>query len=181
MRILHITGLLLVCLGAFANQAWAEDLRIPVPGGGALVLPLPAGWRSSTQPDTFPTVSIAPASGGSTGGSFQVLVSALVAPDGRYAPATPEALRRSVEGAANAVKSQAVETSFPIQSFGSGKAQGLYFSATDKAPKPGEFKNMTQGSLSVSGLAVGFTILSNGNPQTAVEPALRMLSAARRE
>ena len=160
-----------------ANQAWAEEVRISVPGGGALVLPVPDGWRSSKQSGPVPTVSLTP----SGGGSFQVLVSPLVAPDGRLASASPDSLRRSVEGAANEAKSQSVEKSIPIQSFGSGNAQGNYFSATDRAPKPGEFKYLTQGSMSVSGLPVGFTILSNGNAQAAVEPALRMLAAARRE
>jgi hypothetical protein len=35
--------------------------------------------------------------------------------------------------------------------------------------------------MSVNGLPVGFTILSNGNAQSVVEAALRMLSAAHRE
>ena len=78
-------------------------------------------------------------------------------------------------------KTQSVEKSLPIQSFGSGEVQGSYYSATDRAPKPGEFKYMTQGAMSVNGLPVAFTILSNGNAQAAVAPALRMLSAARKE
>jgi hypothetical protein len=177
MRILGFLRLLAIFPSMVVGQAWAEDLRISVPGGGALVLPMPEGWRSATRSGPVPTVSLTPASGG----SFQVLVSPLVAPDGRVAPTSPDALRRTVEGAANEAKSQSVEKSLPIQSFGSGKVQGNYFSATDRAPKPGEFKYLTQGSMSVNGLPVGFTILSNGNPQAAVEPALRMLAAARRE
>ena len=86
-----------------------------------------------------------------------------------------------MEGAANEAKAHSVEKSLPIHSFGSGSVQGNYFSATDRAPKPGEFKYLTQGSMSVSGLPVGFTILSNGNAHAAVGPALRMLAAARRQ
>jgi hypothetical protein len=86
-----------------------------------------------------------------------------------------------VESGANAAKSQAVEQSLPVQSFGTAEAQGHYFSVTDRAPKPGEFKYMTQGAVSVGGLPVAFTILSNGNPKAAVEPTLRMLAAARKE
>ena len=175
MRIVH--PLLALFLGLVASQACAEDIRIPIPGGGALVLPVPDGWRSSRQSGPVPTVSLTPASGS----SFHVLVSPLIAPDGRFAPASPDWFRGSVEGAANAAKSQSVEKSLPIQSFSSGNVQGNYFSATDRAPKPGEFTYLTQGSMSVSGVPVGFTILSNGNAQAAVEPALRMLAAARRE
>ena len=123
------------------------------------------------------TVSFAPASGN----AFQVLVSPLVAPDGRVASSSGESLSRLVESSANNAKTQSVEKSLPIQAFGSGGVQGSYFSATDRAPAPGEFKYMTQGAMSVSGLPVAFTILSNGNAQAAVEPALRMLTAARKE
>jgi hypothetical protein len=160
-----------------SSQAWAEEVRISVPGGGALVLPIPEGWRNSRQAGPVPTISLTPANGN----SFQVLVSPLVSPDGRVAPASREALRRLVDAGASQAKTQSVEKSLPIQSFGSGEVQGNYFSATDRAPKPGEFKHLTQGAMSVGGLPVAFTILSNGNPQAAVEPALRMLTAARKE
>ena len=177
MRTASFASIVAFSLCVLAGHVWAEEVRVSVPGGGALVLPAPEGWRNGRQPGPVPTVSLTPASGN----SFQVMVSPLVAPDGGVAPASRESLRRLVEAGANEAKSQAVEKSLPIQSFGSGEVQGNYFSATDRAPKPGEFKYMTQGAMSVSGLPVAFTILSNGNPQAAVEPALRMLAAARKE
>ena len=177
MRIVLALRLLALFVGAVATHAWAEDVRLPVPGGGALVLPVPDGWASTKRTGRVPTVSLT----SSSGGSFQVLVSPLVAADGRLAEASPDMLRRSVEGSADQAKSQSVEKSLPIQSFGSGKVQGNYFSATDRAPKPGGYKYLTQGSMSVSGMPVGFTILSNGDPQAVAVPALRMLAAARRE
>jgi len=42
--------------------------------------------------------------------------------------------------AAQSALSQAVEKSLPVQELRGGNAQGSYFSATDRAPKPGEFK-----------------------------------------
>jgi hypothetical protein len=97
------------------------------------------------------------------------------------ASASRESLRRLVESEASSARAQSVEKSLPIQELGPGEVQGSYFSATDRAPKAGEFKNMTQGAMSVGGLPVTFTILSNGDPKVAVEPALRMLRAAHRE
>jgi hypothetical protein len=177
MRAAAIASLAAVALFTFARDVWAEDVRVSVPGAGALVLPAPEGWRSGRQPGAVPTVSLTPASGN----SFLVMVSPLVATDGRVAPSSPESLRRLVELGASMVKPQAVEASLPIQSFGSGEVQGSYFSATDRAPKPGEFKYMTQGAVSVNGVPVAFTILTNGNPQAVIEPALRMLAGARKE
>lgn len=142
-----------------------------------LVLPAPDDWRSGEEYGGVPTIALTPANGR----SFLVMVSTLVGADGRVLSYPGESLRRLVEAGAEATKSQSVEKSLPIRNFGARGVQGHYFSATDKAPKPGEFKYMTQGALSVGALAVTFTILSNGHPQAAVEPALRMLSAARRE
>lgn len=176
---MQIAAALRVCvlsLCALTIQASAEEVRVVAPGA-VLVLQVPAGWRSAKQPGPGPTVSLSPA----TGNDFQVLVSALVARDGRLAPSSGESLRGLVEAGAQAAKAQAVEQSLPIHSFGTADVQGHYFSATDRAPKPGEFKYMTQGAMSVRGLPVAFTVLSNGTPKAAVEPTLRMLAAARKE
>src|SRR4051812_4079597 len=91
IRIFAYSFLVLVLVLVLAGQAWAEEVRISVPGGGALALPVPDGWRSNKQSGPVPTVSLTPAGGG----SFKVLVSPLVAPDGRLAPASPDSLLRS--------------------------------------------------------------------------------------
>lgn len=171
----HILVALASILLAF--QTLAADVRVPLPSGGALVLPVPPGWKQARPSGPVPTVSFAP----ETGNSFQVLISALVRSNGSMAPSDPESLRRFVGIGAQDALSQAVEKTLPIQEFRGGGVQGHYFSATDRAPKPGEFKYLTQGAASVQGLPVTFTILSNGDPQLAVEPAFRMLKAARRE
>jgi hypothetical protein len=176
MRITSSLRIGALSLCALANHVSAEEVRVVVPGA-VLVLQAPEGWRSSRQAGPIPTVSLAPASGN----AFQVLVSPLVSRDGRFAPSSRESLRRLVESGADNAKSQSVEQSLPIQSFGSADVQGHYFSATDRAPKPGEFKYMTQGAMSVSGLPVAFTVLSNGSSKATLEPALRMLASARKE
>ena len=176
MQIIASLRICALSVCALALQASAAEVRVVAPGA-VLVFQAPDGWRSTKQPGRVPTVSLSPA----TGNAFQVLVSPLVGPDGRLAPSSRESLRGLVEAGANAAKAQAVEQSLTVQSFGAAEVQGHYFSATDRAPKPGEFKYMTQGAMSVGGLPVAFTILSNGNPKAAVEPTLRMLAAARKE
>jgi hypothetical protein len=168
--------LLAFAIGSTVLPALAADVRVPLPGGGALVLPAPSGWKQTMQPGPIPTTSLT-----AEGGAFQVLVSPLVRPDGSTAPADPESLRKLVSAGAQDALSQAVEKSLPLRALRGESVQGSYFSATDRAPKPGEFKYLTQGAMSVQGLPVSFTILSNGAPQLAVEPALRMLQSARRE
>jgi hypothetical protein len=86
-----------------------------------------------------------------------------------------------VERGADGARSQAVEKDLPVREFRSSSVFGNYFSATDRAPKPGEYKYLTQGAATVQGLAFTFTILSNDDSRVAVESALRMIEAARRE
>jgi len=158
-------------------QALAADVRVSLPGGGTLVLPVPAGWRQARQAGPVPTISLTP----EAGNSFQVLVSPLVDPNGVTAPADPDSLRRVVSSIAQSSLSQAVEKTLPLEELRGDNVQGSYFSATDRAAKPGEFKYITQGAVSVQGFPVAFTILSNSNSKVAVDPALRMLKAARLE
>jgi hypothetical protein len=55
---------------------------------------------------------------------------------------------------------------------------GYYYTVTDKAPKPGEFKLMTQGMFGLVDLRVSFTILTNEGQEGTVKEALAMLSSA---
>lgn len=165
-------ALLATCVSSFA-----ADVRIPLSTGGALVLPVPEGWRSGAEPGPVPTLSLSPAKGA----RFQVLVSPLVSRDGRVGPSSAERLRQVVISGRNSAMAQAVEESISIQDLKGPHAEGTYFSATDRAPKPGEFKYMTQGAMSVSGLPVTFTILTNDDSKSSESVALRMLRTARRE
>ena len=165
-------ALLATCVASFA-----ADVRIPLSIGGALVLPVPEGWRSSARPGPVPTLSLSPTSGA----RFQVLVSPLVSRDGRMGPSSPERLRQVVVSSRDNAMAQAVEKSISIQDLKGPHANGTYFSATDRAPQPGEFKYMTQGAMSVSGLPVTFTVLTNDDSKSSESVALRMLRDARRE
>jgi hypothetical protein len=55
---------------------------------------------------------------------------------------------------------------------------GFYFSATDRAPKPGEYKFLTQGIVRVGELSVTFTILTNDGQEAVVKQALEALKGA---
>lgn len=172
-----LASLVACAIVAFALPLVAEDAKIDLPGGGSLVVPVPAGWKQSLEGRRVVTLSLAPA----TGADFDVKVTPIVSPDGKVGSMSAEQLKGAVENAANNAKSQAVEKSLPIQTLKEGQVEGAYFSATDKAPKPGEFKYLTQGVMLVKGLPVTFTILTNDDSKAAQEAALSMLRAARRK
>jgi hypothetical protein len=165
------------CSIALSTPVHATDAQVSVTGWGVLVLPVPSGWQQSQKPGKVPTLVLAPANGK----GFLVQVSPLRSADGYMPDASATSLRGIVSQEADSAKSQAVEKELPIREIHSGSVHGSYFTATDRAPKPDEFKYMTQGAIGVQGLPVVFTILYNGDPRVSAEPALRMLGAAHKK
>lgn len=166
----------LIC-GVALSPALAADAQLPVAQGTKLVLPLPEGWRASQVAARVPTLSIKP----EEGADFELMVSAMEVRSVPSRETTDAKLSQIVESAAKAAAPQAVETSLPIHELNGPNVRGKYFSATDRAPGPGEYTYMTQGALAVQGVLVSFTVLSNGEARAAVKPALQMMKGARRE
>jgi TPR repeat protein len=163
------------CVGGASAQ---EERRYPLAEHGHFVLRVPAGWRDSigrTEPNLPPTILLRPASGP----VFQVLVTPIWPMKPGIAAPTLEELKASVLRAAEGVKSQAVESAFEAIELKGQAARGYYFKATDRAPKPGEFKYLSQGMLNVGELRVTFSILTNDGQDAAVKSALDMLRGAR--
>jgi hypothetical protein len=166
--------------GLVALSAMAADMRVALPERPALVIPLPVGWRGHVRraaPNLPPTVLLSSI----TEKNFEIMVTPIwpVSPDAK--PLTPEFLRAMVEAAAQKAKAQAVEKDLPVRDLSGQGLFGAYYSATDKAPKPGEYRNMTQGMVAVGELQVGFTVLSNGDAAAVNAPALQMLQSLRRD
>jgi hypothetical protein len=173
-RPIQLALLSLALVGSLAAPARAADASISVKGWGVLVLPLPDGWRATEKPGDPPILALAPASGH----AFEIQLSPIRAADGYMPGTSKESLRKMVSVEASTVKSQAVEKELAIREFQSGDVHGNWFAATDRAPKPGEFRYMASGLVAVKDLPVQFTILYDGNTRASVEPALKMLGAA---
>ena len=166
---LATTALVLIPIPVFAIEA-----RLPSPGGGTLVMVVPDGWRQGSRPGKTPTMAFRPPADE----AFLVMFSTFLP---RTGPRTPAALRKLMDTMLAEARPKAVEATLTAQELKGAVVQGLYFSATDKAPKPGEYKHITQGAMLVKGgMPAVFTILTNDDSKAAVELALRMFSAARR-
>ena len=81
--------------------------------------------------------------------------------------------------AAGEVGAQSVEDKIEPKELRGKNAWGYRFSATDKAPKPGEYLYVTQGVLVVSNVRIAFTILSREGEKKAVVQALDAIASAR--
>jgi hypothetical protein len=159
---------------AFVIACWpgfaaAASQNFVLPGHGTLLLKVPEGWKSSVkqpQGGLPPTIGF----GAQTGGPFIVLITAVWgASPGGGAPDDTK-LRSTVVSAAKSAEPQSVEGSLPLQSLVGASGRGYYFRATDRAPKPGEWKYLTQGMIRTGEIALTFTILTNDG-QAAVEKA----------
>jgi hypothetical protein len=148
-----------------------------LPDHGALALLLPDGWVAKVRqpPNRLPpTIMMRPLADG----AGEIIVTA-VWPVGSATKIPDETtLRSEVGDAAKNAASQSVERVLPIQEIKGVDGRGFYFAATDRAPKPGEYKYLTQGIIRVGKIALAFTILTNDGQEAVVQAALKVLRTA---
>ena len=161
---------------AYADNANVEK-KFALPERGFLQMSVPPNWDDQIRqpPQALPPTIAFRARQGKP---FEVLVTPIWRARPDIPVSTKDTIRQRVERAADDVKSQAVEKSIRLVEFSGSSGPGFYFSATDRAPKPGEYKFVTQGMLKVSDLVVTFTILTNDGQEQVMRDALSMLKSA---
>lgn len=170
-----ILSLLFFAPFAVAEETTTRTYRLP--DHGSIQLQVPRSWKEELrQPPRGlpPTIVFTP----TTGASFQILLTPIFSVHEGMTLPTPSQLRMNVERAAENAKGQALEKTILVEELKGPSAIGYYFSATDRAPRPGEYKYMTQGMLRVGELAPTFTVLSNDGAGNIVAQSLSMLKGA---
>jgi hypothetical protein len=139
-----------------------------------LRLDVPTDWSDEIKPgsgQTPPEIRMTPPPDGSS----KVLITALTykqdLPDDKRLPG----IRRMVEDAGKEALPQAVEKTYDIRQFQGKSSAGYLFTLTDKAPKPNEFKYLTQGGYGVGRLILLFTVLSNEKDSDVLRRSLEMV------
>jgi len=148
-----------------------------VPDHGKLSLSVPATFGISTQTLAEPPsviLQIRPA----TGNAFAAKITVVWLDSSNPNRATPGAIRTITQNAGMARLDTAVEKTITIQDMNGPQTVAAYFVLTDRNPKPGEFKYLTQGTYSAGELMGAFMILSNDPNAPEVSQTLRMLKAA---
>jgi hypothetical protein len=172
------TGVLVVVSGGrLAAQSRSPMHDYVVPGHGRLSLAFPEGWKDSSEPLQQPPsvrVRIGPAS---TGG-FDVQVTAVWLDPARLSQATADSIKAGVARSAEEPLRQAVEKTAVLQELRGPQVQGYYYSLTDRAPGPGEYKYVTQGTLLTGELMVIFTFLHRDLAMPEKSMVLAMLANA---
>ncbi len=166
-------GCLLLSLAAAATAIAAdgEKKAFALPDSSKLELTIPAGWKDELKEKA---IALSPREGA----PFQVVL----APVARQKPGasadTAIQMRHNVQQSADKVKPSALEPYLSVEPLTGAPGPGYYFSATDRAPKPGEFKYLTQGMLLVGDVVVSFSILTNDAQEKVRDQALAMLKSA---
>jgi hypothetical protein len=150
--------------------------RYELPNLDTLELTLPPGWVDTVDvpPGGAPlTIQLTPADGA----PFAVHLTPL-APDPSAGPVMdPAALYAAVRESAERIRPQAIEEIIEIERLRGTRGTGYFFSVTDRAPPPEEFRYMTQGALQTGEIIVWFTILTNDGQETEVASGLSLLQS----
>jgi hypothetical protein len=175
-----VTTSLLLAVWLAAAPAWADESpvrRYELPNHDTLELVIPRGWTDhfdQPQGGGTPTIEIAVADGGPR----QVFVRPEWAdPTAKDVRELPQ-LRDAVRDLAERIQPEAVENYLEVRHIAGTHGVGFYFTATDRNPRPEEFKFMNQGALQAGGLTLWFTILTNAGQDTVAVEALAMLQGA---
>jgi len=112
------------------------------------------------------------------GAPFQILITAVWPIHAGTSLPGVAAIHDEVAGAAKSAAPESLERTLPLRDLRGPRNQGYYFFTTDRAPKPGEFKYLTQGIVHLGGINLAFTVLTNEGQDAVVKAALDMLRVA---
>lgn len=179
VRLVSVVILLVILLIAnIVSAAGQKTIRkYPIPEHGTLELNVPTPWKGKVhkpQEKTPPTIIFNPAKGD----DFQVVITVLWGKTREQDYNSQEKVRAFVEKDGQKLLPNAVEPKIVLQEMKGVTDVGYYFSITDKAPDPGEYRYMTRGAIGVGKLFLNFTILHRVKDSRSVRDALSVLQEA---
>jgi hypothetical protein len=152
--------------------------KYPIPEHGVLELNVPISWKGEVhkpQENMPPTIIFSP----KKGDDFKVLITVLWDNTGKQDFNSPDKIRTYVQEDGQKILPKAVETKLLVQQMRGVNNTGYFFSLTDKAPNPGEFRYMTRGGMAVGNLLLNVTILYRVKDAESVKDALSMIREAK--
>ena len=149
--------------------------RYAIPDSGFLELSVPTTWNEIVRRPPFekgpPTIVF----GAINAVPFEISVT----PEPRNVAADKRPPRERVQEYLEGVRPNVVEADIPLVKIENASAKGVYFSATDKAPRPGDYEFLTHGIVETGDLTIAFTILTHKGQQFVVNDAITMLGSAK--
>lgn len=156
-----------ICLSSMSS-AMADDIHnlrsFPLPHAGKLELVIPKNWKDHVdQPSQGlpPSITITP----TAGEPFFILITPLCTFRPEVVVPDKDGIRKLLEESADRERFGAVEKTIPIQSLVGLNGSGYYFTATNREPKPGEFKYLIMGGMRVGEIALMFSVITNDSAE----------------
>jgi hypothetical protein len=153
----------------FAVQAAEDVVRLQLGKVGTLSVTVPTGAKSVEPPQgsaamlSFESVQR---------NRMQLLLTPLPL---RTSSMADEEVKEIGERGSVKVRAQSVERTFPLLRLEGEQARGYYFRATDRAPRPDEYKYLYQGAVIVGATIVTFTVLYNDDAKHEADAALEVV------
>jgi len=169
---------ILLIIGTVSADEQRKIRKYPIPEHGTLELNVPTPWKDTVhkpQENMHPTIIFDPANGN----DFQVMITVTWSKTGDQDFNSKEKVRTYVEKDGQQFLPNAVEGKIALQEIKGVSNSGYYFSITDKAPGPGEYRYMTRGALGVGNLLLNFTILHRVKDSESVRDALSLIREAK--
>lgn len=167
----------LFLLAIWPLTALAASSHIALPSGDELWLAIPDAWNQKFEaPDKNTPRSVWLSQ--RQGPTFNVFITPLTGTPMAAALTDGNKLKAVVTAASRDALAQSVEMSLQVHDLTGNNVHGAYFSATDKAPKPNEWKYLTQGMVDIDGVPFAFTILTNNGQEAIAKTALELIRTA---
>ena len=168
-------GMALILAAAAASSANPKPapptLKVLTVGGVAVSLKWDPAWIADVDPKGEREVASFNAAD-----KLQMLTNLTMGP---IPPdATPDAFRAwFMDKTSKDLLRQSVEKELKMKSFGAAGAEGVRACATDRAPKPDEYRYICQGVVTHEGHVLIFTVLYNDAGKAAADEAVAALEA----
>jgi len=159
-------------------QAGGQIHEYVVPNHGKLSLAVAGELKDFSEPFSEPA-SVQLRFGPQSGDAFYVQVTSVWLDAPKLAKTTPESLKTTVATGAEEPLRHAVETEAVLKELRGAETRGFYYSLTDRAPGPGEYKYLSQGSFLTGELLTVFTILHREPACPEKETVLQMFAQAK--
>lgn len=151
--------------------------RVALVPDGSVVARVPDGWVAGSLQTPIPeasTLRLTP----SDGSDGVMLVSVITPTRAADLPSADEVRLIAEVGAAKA-QASSEEAQLNAEAFEFGQVRGYWFSASDRAPPPGEYKYMTQATGRVGDRVITLTALGQQSKAATEDAAQALLAGIR--
>ena len=152
----------------------------PVPDHGEVILNVPENWEVtylSLAEDKPPVITFYQTDDDKRE-LFQFNLSMLWDDGFKRDIRDPENIKALVTNVGEGILESSVESELVLIPISGVDGQGYYFKLSDKAEKPGEYKYLTQGALSVGEVLLVFSLFTYGPDKQLQNMALEMMQTA---